>query len=167
MPADLDTTCLKHVIPRTGLAFVWTYTAPRGKMEKTHLHSAGFPLIGGQPAPPPNLKPRTTASWGRGSLRFEVTEVQFHREQQCQPVVVVRALVPTWFFIPVPRSTSRASLQMVFGNQETRQRGHRVKLLSGCSSSWGSRYRKPATASASEDIVPPGHLTASCRAFRA
>ncbi|NIG58108.1 zinc finger protein [Pontoporia blainvillei] len=42
LPADLDTACLNHVIPRIEMAFALTYTDPRGEVEKTHLHSAGF-----------------------------------------------------------------------------------------------------------------------------
>ena len=54
---------------------------------------------------------------------------------------------------------------MVVRNKETKQRGHCAKLLSGSTSSRGSRHRKPPAVSTGEDTLPPTRLTASCLAF--
>uniref|UniRef100_A0A8C9E1W5 Uncharacterized protein n=1 Tax=Phocoena sinus TaxID=42100 RepID=A0A8C9E1W5_PHOSS len=145
LPADLDTTCLNHVDPRIEMAFALTCTDPRGQVEKTHLHSAGF-----------SPSSEVSCNWGGlGSTKSSGTI----------PVAVSGCPCADWFFFPVPRSTSQASLQMVVRNQETKQRGHWAKLLSGHTSSWGSRHRKPPPVSTGEDASPPTCLTASCLAF--
>uniref|UniRef100_A0A8C0CM92 Uncharacterized protein n=1 Tax=Balaenoptera musculus TaxID=9771 RepID=A0A8C0CM92_BALMU len=135
LPADLDTTCLNRVIPRTEMAFALTYTDPRGEVEKTHLHSAGF-------------SPSSEVSW-------------LHHQSPSQG--------PYSGAIPVVVSgcpcADMASLQMVVRNQETKQRGHWAKLLSGRTSSRGSRHRKPPAVSTGKDALPPTCLTASCLAF--
>lgn len=74
-------------------------------------------------------------------------------------------LVPTWFFFPLPRSTSQASLQMVARDQETE--GPSDEAPYGYSSFQGSWHRKPPTVPVSEDtaITLPGSFMVGIQAL--